>query len=133
MVKKFLLFISATSIDANADADADADRHDRAQDNDDNAPSSAEHSGGWIQFAITVGWLCKSKSLECSTRLTGSMTVFGNDTVTGGGDDDRIFELVVKSSRGDRWEFCLRGRQQRRRRRRGSPRERWNSGWPSVR
>ena len=34
----------------------------------------------------------------------------GNDTVTGGGNDDKIFKSVVKSSQGDRWEFCLSGR-----------------------
>ena len=66
-----------------------------------NGPSSAKCSGGWIQFAIAVGRLCKSKSSECLTRSTGSMTTFGDDTVTGGGDNDRIFESVVKSSRGD--------------------------------
>ena len=108
------------SINAEADADADADRRDRAHNNDDNAPSLAECSGGWIQFAIAVGRPCKSESSECSTRSTGSMTTFSDDTVTRGGNDNRIFKSVVKSSQGDRWECCLWGRRRRCRRRRGS-------------
>ena len=70
-------------------------------DNNNDAPSSAERSRGWIQFAITVGRLCKSNSSECLTRSTGSTTTFGDDTVTGGGNDNRIFESVVESSWGD--------------------------------
>ena len=101
MVKKNLLFISATSIDANADADTNTDHHDRTHSDNNNLPSSAERSRGWIQFAIAVGRLCKSKSSECSTRSTGSMRTFSDDTVTGGSDDNRIFKSVVKSSRGD--------------------------------
>ena len=97
------------SIDANANANTDTDCHDSTHDDDDNVPSSAECSGGWIQFAIAVGRLCKSDSLECLTWSTSSMTTFVNDTVTSSGNNDRIFESVVKSSRGNQWEFRHRG------------------------
>ena len=90
------------SIDNNADAGANADRRNRAYDDDDNAPLLAQRSGGWIQFTIVAGRLCKSKSSECSTWSTDSMTTSGNDTATSGSNDnDTIFKLVAKSSRED--------------------------------
>ena len=90
--------IAAANDDDDDDDDDDtADRDDRADD-----ASMADHSNGWLQFVNTVGRMCKSKSSECSTRSTDSMTTAedDDDTMIGGGDDDSIFESVAKSSGG---------------------------------